>query len=136
MGDRPCSSILIVDDDTDLREVVADVLTDEGYHVVAAPGAREALRLLEQGERPDLILLDMMMPEMDGRQFREEQLKHQEFASIPTIIFSAYGNLAEVAASLGAAGFLSKPLGMDALMETLKRHLGGSSRGQGAQVTV
>jgi two-component system, chemotaxis family, chemotaxis protein CheY len=115
--------ILVVDDDSDLREVLADVLHDEGYRVLTASGAREALRLLEQGARPDLILLDMMMPEMDGRQFRTEQLKYQEWAAIPTIVFSAYGNLAEVAASLGAAGYLSKPLRMDTLMEALERHL-------------
>src|SRR5687767_2735017 len=110
MREQVSGSILIVDDDSDLRDVVADVLTDEGYHVVAVPGPREALRRMELGERPDLILLDMMMPEMDGRQFRAEQMKHQEWASIPTIVFSAYGDLAEVAASVGAAGYLSKPL--------------------------
>ena len=125
MEARPSSAVLVIDDDADMRDVVTDLLRDEGYEVIAVPGAREALRLLEEGIRPALILLDMMMPGMDGRQFRAEQTKNPEWATVPTIVFSAYVDVVETASALGAAGGLQKPLRMDVLLETVERFVGG-----------
>ena len=130
MEARSSNAILIVDDDADMRDTMTDVLQAEGYKVIAVPGGPEALRLLEEGLRPALILLDMMMPGMDGRQFRAEQTKHSDWAAIPTVVFSAYGDVAETASEIGAAGGLAKPLRMDALLELIERFVSGQGASQ------
>jgi CheY-like chemotaxis protein len=115
-------SILLVDDDADVRESIGDALKEEGYRVATASNGREALRLLKDDNvRPDLILLDIMMPEMDGWAFRAEQRKDPDIASIPVIVFTAYGAPRDTARQLDAAGFLSKPLGLDELLSTIDR---------------
>ena len=113
--------ILVVDDDSDLREAVADVLRDEGFDVITAAGGRQALDLLAGGLRPGVILLDMMMSEMDGRQFRAAQTANVEWASIPTIVVSAYTDTLRTAAELGAAGGLQKPFRMAKLVREVAR---------------
>lgn len=123
------NAILLIDDDADMRDTMTDVLRDEGYDVIAVAGGREALRLLEEGARPALILLDMMMPGMDGRQFRAEQTKNREWAAIPTVVFSAYVNVAETASAIGAAGGLQKPVRMEALLELVGRFVSGEGIG-------
>jgi CheY-like chemotaxis protein len=83
---------------------------------------KEALRLLQQEKlRPDLILLDIMMPDMDGRTFRTEQRKDPEIASIPILVFTAYGSPKDVAQQLQAAGFLNKPLRLSELLSAVSR---------------
>jgi CheY-like chemotaxis protein len=115
-------SILVVDDDADVRESVTDALEEEGYRVVSASNGKHALRLLrDERLRPDLILLDMMMPEMDGWGFRREQQNDPELASIPVIVFTAYGLPRDTAQQLQVAGFLKKPLRLDDLLSTLAR---------------
>jgi CheY-like chemotaxis protein len=115
-------SILLVDDDADVRESVYDALDDEGYRVTTASNGKEALRLLkDENLRPDVILLDIMMPEMDGYVFRGEQKKDPDLASIPVIVFTAYGTPHDTAKQLDAAGFLKKPLRLDDLLSTLDR---------------
>ena len=85
--------ILLVDDDGDVRETIREALEEEGHRVTSAANGQEALSLLRDGKvRPDLILLDIMMPEMDGWAFRAEQRKHPELASIPVVVFTAYGS--------------------------------------------
>ena len=119
-------SILIVDDDPDVRDSIGEALEEGGYRVTTASNGKEALRLLkEQKVRPDLILLDIMMPEMDGRGFRAEQRKDPELAAIPIVVFTAYGSPKDVAKELEAAGFLKKPLRLDDLLSTI----GGVGRG-------
>jgi CheY-like chemotaxis protein len=115
-------SILLVDDDADVRESVGEVLEEEGYHVTAASNGKEALRLLRDVKlRPDLILLDIMMPEMDGWAFRSEQQKDPDIASIPVVVFTAHGAPRDIARQLDAAGFLKKPLSLDDLLSTIDR---------------
>ena len=115
-------SILLVDDDADVRESVAEVLEEDGYRVTAASNGKEALRLLRDGNlRPDLILLDIMMPEMDGWAFRGEQQKDPRIASIPVVVFTAHGAPRDIAKQLDAAGFLKKPLSLDELLSTIDR---------------
>ncbi|HYO51868.1 response regulator [Archangium sp.] len=113
-------TILVVDDDSDIRGSVADALEEEGYRVVCASNGKDALHLLrDERLRPDLILLDMMMPEMDGWAFRGEQRKDAELASIPVVVFTAYGVPSETANQLGAAGFLKKPPRLDDLLRAV-----------------
>ena len=114
-------TVLIVDDDLDIRSTIADALEEEGYEVAVAANGREALEKLFEGARPNVILLDMMMPGTDGRAFRMEQLKHPSIASIPIVVFTAYGVPRNTAAELGAHGFLKKPVRLDELLRCMKR---------------
>jgi CheY-like chemotaxis protein len=123
------ATILIVDDDDDIRESVADALDDAGYRVASAANGIEALTLLrEQHLRPDAILLDVMMPGMDGMAFRAEQRSDLELAHIPVILFSAYGSAKNVAQELGVAAFVKKPLRLDDLLDVIRRVQGSQGR--------
>jgi len=113
-------SVLVVDDDADVRECIKDALEVEGYRVTGAANGKDALRLLKDDVvRPDIILLDIMMPEMDGWAFRAEQLKDPELASIPVLVFTAYGSPKDVARELHTAGFLRKPLRLEELLSAI-----------------
>src|SRR5262245_22499124 len=90
--------ILIVDDDSDLRETIREVLDDEGYETAAAGNGAEALAWLREAPLPALILLDLMMPLMDGWRFREEQLKDDRIAAIPVIVMTAGRKVLETTA--------------------------------------
>jgi CheY-like chemotaxis protein len=122
MLELSCRSILVVDDDPDIREAISSALSDEGYQVTGASNGREALAQLRGQTRPSLILLDMMMPEMDGWRFRLELKKLPELASIPVVILSAHGNVRDAALALGAADYLRKPLRLDSLLEIAERY--------------
>ncbi|MEK6606922.1 MAG: response regulator [Myxococcota bacterium] len=115
--------ILVVDDDFDIRDTLSQVLADEGYRVVCAGNGLEALDLLRAagGERPALILLDLMMPVMSGWQLRLEQRKDPELAAIPVVVISAASNTHERAVSIDAAAYLTKPIALDRLLETIAR---------------
>jgi CheY-like chemotaxis protein len=116
--------ILVVDDDEDVRESVAGVLADESYDVHTATDGRDALRVLrETNVRPDVILLDMMMPHMDGWEFRQVQLGDPALASIPVVVFTAYGVPNEIVAQLEAAGYVKKPSLLGDIVATLERVL-------------
>jgi CheY-like chemotaxis protein len=117
-----CRSILVVDDDADVREAVADVLADEGYGVTGVASGREALKHLKDHLRPSLILLDMMMPEMDGWLLRQELKKSPDLASIPIVILSAHGDVRDAALALGAVDYLRKPLSIESLLEIAERY--------------
>jgi CheY-like chemotaxis protein len=119
---KSARSVLVVDDDEDVRRSVADALEDEGYRVATAPNGGDALRLLkDESVRPDLILLDMMMPGMDGWAFREEQRRDPEIASIPIVVFTAHGVPRETAQQLDAAGYVMKPPRLRDLLSALER---------------
>src|SRR5690349_17497986 len=106
----PHRPVLIVEDDADLREMMAQLLTLEGFSVETASNGREALRYLESGDggRPNLILLDLMMPVMDGWEFRRRQLADMRSAEIPVVVLSALDQTR--AADIHGAAFLKKPL--------------------------
>jgi CheY-like chemotaxis protein len=112
-------TVLVVDDDTDVRSTVAEILEEEGYDVVPAANGRDALRALLDGTQPDVILLDMMMPEMDGWAFRAEQVHHPRIASIPVVIFTAYSLPHEATDLLGACCILKKPLRLAELLSAI-----------------
>ena len=114
--------ILIVEDDSDLAQVLAEVLEAEGYSTAIAANGSEALDYLRSnGSHPDLILLDMMMPVMDGWRFREEQRKVPALASIPVLTLTADGDARGKAASIQAAGYLAKPVKIDSLLNEVER---------------
>jgi CheY-like chemotaxis protein len=115
--------ILLVEDDRSLRDALADVLAHEGFEVAEAANGREALDQLAASQ-PDLIVLDLVMPVMDGWAFRDELRKVPALASIPTVVLSAsYPPDDASLRSLGAEAVLSKPIGMDRLIEALRRLL-------------
>jgi two-component system chemotaxis response regulator CheY len=117
-----CRSILVVDDDPDVRDAVTDILVDEGYGVTGVSSGREALQHLQAHMRPSLILLDMMMPEMDGWLLRQELKKSPELAAIPIVILSGHGDVRDAALALGAVDYLRKPLRSDSLLEIAERY--------------
>src|SRR5216684_2351169 len=81
--------VLIVEDDDDLRDMMAQLLTIEGFRAVAVANGREALEHLQSAEKPDVILLDLMMPVMDGWEFRRRQKADPDLAQVPVIVLSA-----------------------------------------------
>jgi CheY-like chemotaxis protein len=102
--------VLVVEDSDDIRLLLSEVLEEEGYVVSVAAHGREALERLEETETlPDLILLDLMMPEMDGFEFREAQTRAPRFADIPILLMTAATEPESKSASLRAVGYLKKP---------------------------
>jgi len=104
----PLGAILLVEDEDAVREVIETVLREEGYEVLSARHGSEALEVLRRGFRPCIIILDLMMPVMDGWQFRSEQLRDAELLKIPTVVYSAVGDLDEAVATLNVAGGFQK----------------------------
>src|SRR3954471_12672414 len=111
--------VLVVEDDLDIREVMRMVLEASGYQVFEAGDGAEAL-VVARAHRPRLILLDLMMPGMDGFQFRESQLRDPAIAAIPVVIVSGGGALPQKAAELGAAGYLVKPTDLQRLLAVMQ----------------
>jgi PAS domain S-box-containing protein len=118
-GDATPRSVLLVDDDVDLREILGEALVASGFTTASAANGREALDRLAAGLRPDLILLDMMMPVMNGRAFRAEQLTRPDIASIPVLLFSAFDLPPDTVEELHAARILRKPVGLAELLEAM-----------------
>jgi CheY-like chemotaxis protein len=113
--------VLVVEDDADLRSVMRDALETEGCEVALAADGREALEQLRTGARPCVVLLDLMMPNMDGWQFMEEVRLHPSLARIPIVVVSAYGS-ADGVRSVGAADYLRKPFRIETVMSLVVRH--------------
>jgi CheY-like chemotaxis protein len=114
--------VLVVDDDDDVRESLMDFLRDYGYEPVGASDGRDALeKLTTAAIQPCVIILDLMMPIMDGRAFREKQLGSPELARIPVVVISAYKDVAEVLVELGVDNHFPKPLNLNALLKTIKK---------------
>jgi CheY-like chemotaxis protein len=113
--------VLAIDDDPDFREGLEDVLDDLGYAVTAAASGREALEALRTEPRPDVILLDLRMPDMDGRTFRREQLRDSTLSQIPCVVVSGSREVEEEARSLGAAAVLAKPFRVRTLIDSIDR---------------
>ena len=121
---RPEASdcVLVVDDDGGIRGVLSQILEDEGHRVRSAANGLEALRQLEGPERPCLILLDLMMPVMNGWEFMSRRSENDSLADIPVVVISADQNVGENAAALGATGYLEKPIDLNVLLDTVQRY--------------
>ncbi len=114
--------IIIVEDDSDVREALEEVLIEEGYPTQGFGSGQEALETMNAMEQaPKLILLDLMMPKMNGWQFREAQKRYAKVRSIPTVILSADANVSQNLQALGAAGYLRKPIHIQTLLELVER---------------
>lgn len=113
--------VLIVDDEPDIREVFEAVLRFDGYEVLSSSDGQQAMDLLRRGARPDAIILDLMMPVMDGWQFRVAQKADPALASIPVIAVSA--DRTAKAAAIAADVYLAKPVDVNALLAALDRLL-------------
>lgn len=112
-------TILLVDDDHDVTEALSSVLQDEGYDVVTASNGHEALLYLKtHSPRPSLILLDLMMPVMDGYEFRIEQRRDPMIAAIPVVVLTV-GTMGERVAEMGVTGHLRKPFDLERLLDEI-----------------
>jgi CheY-like chemotaxis protein len=112
--------VLVVDDDPDICATMQAALEFFGYSVDTARDGAEALQKLRRGDVPFLILLDFMMPGMNGIEFRSEQLRDPSLASIPVVMLSGAGDVAAKAAAVGMEG-LNKPVDLDVLLEKVRR---------------
>ena len=110
--------VLIVEDDEDLREMMAQLLTLEGFQTATVANGREALEYLHNASKPDVILLDLMMPVMDGWEFRRQQQADPSIAPVPVIVLSALDQ--GRASNLEATAFLKKPLDFDRLLTLVR----------------
>lgn len=113
------STVLLIEDDHEIRVSVRNLLEDEGYRVLTATNGLAALETLRRDEtRPCLILLDLMLPVMDGWQFAQALREHKEFAGIPIAVLSAYD---APAPPEGIVGFLRKPVRDTTLLQLVGR---------------
>jgi CheY-like chemotaxis protein len=115
-GARP--TILVVEDDPDALEALGDLLESHGYAVISARHGAEALELLGRSPLPRLIVLDLLMPTMDGWEFRRRQKNDPRIAHIPVVVVSA----SSAAKPIEADTVLRKPVDIDRLLETIARH--------------
>jgi len=125
--DGALGNVLIVEDDSETREMLAALLALAGFHAVAAEDGLEALHLLRTVRHrapatPCLVLLDLTMPRLGGREFRRAQLEDPTVANVPVAVMSGAVNLEERARALGAVATVAKPIDVDALMNVVKRY--------------
>lgn len=116
-----CKTILIVEDDLEIRVVLKEVLQNEGYNVLTAGNGFDALEILAQAQYPALIFLDIMMPIMDGHQFLKILKQNVALSPIPVVVTSAHANLKEV---VGADSFIRKPLDLFAVLRVAREYCG------------
>jgi CheY-like chemotaxis protein len=115
--------VLVVEDDVDIRDALVGILRDEGYVAASAANGVEALdHLRSTAPRPSLILLDLMMPVMNGWQFRTAQKSDETLNEIPVVVISADASVKQKAESIGAHGFLKKPIELDALLDLVAKY--------------
>jgi CheY-like chemotaxis protein len=112
--------VVLVEDDEDIREAILEALADTGIRALGAANGQEAIERIrasnQAGEPPCVILLDMMLPIMDGWQFRAAQLKDETLRSILVVVLTAHANAEQIARELRADGFLRKPIKLEALL--------------------
>jgi CheY-like chemotaxis protein len=127
----PEGTVCVVDDDADIREILTDVLSLEGYNVLDAADGESALDLLRRrGRGCRLILLDLMMPDMNGWEFRRKQLEDPVLAEIPVVLLTGAGTAARSIDDLHVAGAIEKPVELDTLLAEVSRFYPERSEGR------
>jgi CheY-like chemotaxis protein len=115
--------VMLVEDDDEARDVLAMMLEEAGHTVLPAENGAAAWKLLEERRGAcDIILLDLMMPIMNGWDFRRKQRLDPRFAAIPVLVMSAGAHIGSVSQELGAADYISKPVEIDVLLDKIRRH--------------
>jgi two-component system response regulator MprA len=118
-------TVLVVEDDSDIREALAQVLEDGHYRAIRAANGEVALATLrDTAFSPCVILLDVMMPVMDGREFLLRKQEDAALSQIPVVVLSAQADAARAATQLNAAGFLKKPIDLAELLRTVEKFCG------------
>lgn len=114
--------LMIIEDSADYRALLTKLFSRHGYIVECASNGKEALsQLTDSVQLPNLILLDLMMPIMDGFEFREKQIQESRFSKIPTILMTAHGDLKTAKEKLGAIEYVRKPVEMTELLALVSR---------------
>jgi CheY-like chemotaxis protein len=115
--------ILVVEDDDIIRDTLLDFLGENGYQAIGAQHGADALeKLRHPGSSPCLIVLDLMMPVMDGEVFRERQLQDPALSGIPVVVISAYKDVRAIMESMKVQEYLLKPLRLGDLLDVIRRH--------------
>lgn len=114
--------VLIVEDDRDIRGALQTILEEEGYDVFVAQSGKAALELMPRIPKPSLILLDLMMPEMNGWEFCESLAKDKCYESIPVMVVTAYPDQAKLK-EIKCKELIKKPIDLDILLPKVKGHL-------------
>ena len=115
-------AILVVEDDDEIREDLSDALADAGFSVVAAHDGNDALSKMQSMAQPCLVLLDLMMPVMDGWELRREMLRRPELAQVPVFVVSAVPGIQEESKALEANGYLLKPFNVRQLLSVVEKY--------------
>ncbi len=113
------SSILVVEDDIDIRSALVQILRLEGHSTAEASNGKEALEYIRNNPRPCMVLLDMMMPIMSGRQFLDVFKDEPESSKVPVVIISAVADRVDTS---GAKEFIKKPLDVPKLLEVVAKY--------------
>jgi CheY-like chemotaxis protein len=129
MASAGCT-VLVVDDDRDIRDSVSDVLSMTGYAVIQAANGKAALEELERGVRVDLILLDLMMPVMNGFELLRALRSHEEWRNLPVVMASS--NRGFNADDVGVTAVLRKPYTVEALISVVRRALAKDDHAPGS----
>lgn len=111
--------ILLVEDEPSIREMIRCLLEVEGYQVMAAPDGREGIEILKRTRSFCLILLDIMMPKMNGWDFLDMLKSNAESANIPVVMLSAHGEMESI---VRPNAIVQKPIKLNTLLDTIKRH--------------
>lgn len=115
--------VLLVEDDQDIRELVMEAFQMMGVAAKSAVNGEDALEKIKHGEKPSLILLDLMMPKTDGIWFCQERKKYPEYLDIPIVMLTADTTVESKIADLGVDGILKKPVKIDDLLHTTEQYL-------------
>lgn len=116
--------ILVVEDDEAIRDSIVELMSEEGYKVTAARNGALGIAFLQETPLlPDLILLDLMMPVMDGFEFCRQKSAQPAWAKIPTMVMSADGHIVQKQSQTGATDYIKKPLDIDELIARIHKML-------------
>jgi CheY-like chemotaxis protein len=111
--------VLVIEDDVDIRDSVREVIEQDGYEVLVAADGNEALELLDRAPRPILVLVDLVMPGMDGRKLLRHLESEDRLATLPIVVFTATKELGDTESTHPV---LKKPISLEALLKVVRAH--------------